>query len=306
MSEPVAMKYCPTANELSEFIDGVLPAEQLPQIRAHIADCAECRDRLLLEQEMQDFDAGFSETATSDAAPNVKPFRAKTTLWTLAAAIAVAAAIVLIFGPMIRARYFTPSEIREIATLSAVLENRPLEGRLGGDFSYQPAYFVKRADEEKGAVENQVHRLRQKLEATANAEPSVKNLHASAVAQFYDHDFEGGLTSLSRALSIETGESDLRKAIDKSTDAKLLSDLAAALLLEREDKIQEANQKLASLAAERAWSLDENEATAWNRALATQAAGSSADAINAWNDYLKLDSKSKWADEARDHLRALQ
>lgn len=81
-------------------------------------------------------------------------------------------------------------------------------------------------------------------------------------------------------------------------DARIWSDLAAALLENRE-------YKKALDAARRAHYLDSLQPEA--KAILNAAYQRSGDAeIAAWNDYLKHDSTSRWANEAREKLKGLQ
>jgi CHAT domain-containing protein len=90
-------------------------------------------------------------------------------------------------------------------------------------------------------------------------------------------------------------------------NASVQSDLAAALL-ERAGRAQDPQAILeAYTSADSAVALDPGLPEArFNKALALEALRLRRDAIAEWSSYLALDGRSRWADEARQHWRALQ
>src|SRR6185436_17521590 len=89
-------------------------------------------------------------------------------------------------------------------------------------------------------------------------------------------------------------------------DAKVLSDLSAAYLVLAERNNSKEDASLALSAANRALEIDRLMPEAlFNRALALQTSGMTADARIAWQAYLTIDDRSGWADEARAQLRIL-
>jgi hypothetical protein len=104
----------------------------------------------------------------------------------------------------------------------------------------------------------------------------------------------------------------------------IATDLAAALLArgrwvgtpKQVNETDDANQKRAMQEkhdrdqtalqlASGVWQRQHTPEAAWNRALAFEALGADADALQAWDDYLKLDSSSEWAKEAAKHRTLL-
>lgn len=102
---------------------------------------------------------------------------------------------------------------------------------------------------------------------------------------------------------------DELRAASKSDpkDAGVQSDLAAALL-DRAGRMQDPQSILdAHASADSALALNPNLPEArFNQALALEWLRLRRDAIDAWSSYLKLDDRSPWADEARQHRRSLQ
>ncbi|HEX7833271.1 MAG TPA: zf-HC2 domain-containing protein [Thermoanaerobaculia bacterium] len=305
MTEPVAMTTCPTDETLAAFIDGLLTDDARMRVIEHMAECGDCRDIAVAHTEFEAIERMSSGGTVSRFSPR---------MWFgIAATLAAAAVLLVVFGPMLKERLGPPSEIRELADASQTLSTRPLEGRLSGDFAHQPVYSAKRGDEQPvdgEALEKyaslRVDLIVGQLTEKASARATPANLHALGVAQLYHHEFREGLASLTAAILADTGEKDLQSAIKESRDVKLLTDLSVALQHRTmNDKLDAANSRLALEAATAAWTLEKTPETTWNRAVALERVGQREAAINAWNDYLKLDSTSRWATEALDKIKEL-
>ncbi len=98
----------------------------------------------------------------------------------------------------------------------------------------------------------------------------------------------------------------LEEAADRPRpDAHILSDLSAAYLARATRNSQPQDFANALTAAERAVKLDPGLAEGWfNRACALERLSLSEEARQAWQDYLKVDDRSGWAEEARNRMKA--
>ncbi|HYC88332.1 MAG TPA: zf-HC2 domain-containing protein [Thermoanaerobaculia bacterium] len=269
MTAAVSVMNHPTDNALAAFVDGTLPPPERQEVIKHMADCAECRDTVLLTTEIAE-----AEAPAKVAASTVVPWRPKRWL-PLAAAAAI---VVVVVG--ITQRQGDP--MRPIAHALQEMSERPMKARVSVDAPYRHSKPVLRGDEKS----DDYRALSALAEAQDNAAKSgtVENLHALGVAQ---------LIAGNRAEAVETLESV--KVMVSNPSAELLSDLAAAYLAYGD------NQKALEY-ANRAWNLEPAPAAAWNRALALEYLNDTA-AKPAWEAYLKLDPDSAWAKEVRtEHL----
>jgi CHAT domain-containing protein len=117
---------------------------------------------------------------------------------------------------------------------------------------------------------------------------------------------QGACSNLEAAAKAETREISVEAAVTRLRNARLLSDLSAVYYLRglAEGRTELLLQSIE--AASRAMALEPMLApAAFNRALSIEAVHVPAQAIEAWNGYLLIDSGSGWAAEAREHLRAL-
>lgn len=270
MTAAVTVMNHPTDQTLAAFVDGTLLAPERQEVIKHMADCAECRDIVLLTTEIADVEAPVKAAATT-----VLPWRPKR--WLPLAAAAVIAVVVV----GITQRQGDP--MRPIAHALQEMSERPMKARVSVDAPYRQAPPVLRGGKES----NDYRALMALSDAQDRAAKSgtVENLHALGVAQ---------LIAGKRAEAVKTLES--AKDMVPNPPVELLSDLAAAYLAY-------GGYQKALEYANRAWNLEPTPAAAWNRALALEYLYNKATAKPAWDAYLKLDPDSPWAQEVRtEHL----
>jgi CHAT domain-containing protein/tetratricopeptide (TPR) repeat protein len=195
-----------------------------------------------------------------------------------------AALVVAVTGPW-------RSSSRDLqALVAAVGTDRTFEPRLTGGFAYGPVKATRGA--------------------AADAAPDVR----MAAAQI-DKDAVGHRTpDMLRTLGIshlitgdiERGIAALQEAADRpSPSAQVLSDLSAAYLVRASLDRQPQDFTKALEYADRAVKADPRLAEAlFNRAYALERLSLADDARQAWQEYLKIDPHSGWADEANAHLRS--
>jgi CHAT domain-containing protein/tetratricopeptide (TPR) repeat protein len=182
-----------------------------------------------------------------------------------------------------------------IELVKAVGTYRPLEARLTGGFAYGPLQAPSRS---AGGSQ----------ELSPDLRIAVARIEKRAARSRSDSDWVALGTSYLLSGELEKGLGFLEAAVaEPSSDALLLSDLAAAYLSvaqegDRDDLIPKA---LAS--AERACRLNARlPEAAFNKALSLEAIHLSDQAQQAWRAYSAIDSSSPWAREAQAHLTKLE
>jgi hypothetical protein len=277
----------PSDETLAAFIDGRVDAETRGRVVEHLASCAECYSVFIGSTEIP--------AAVAADVSNVRPFR-RARYAIAAAAIAAAAAIGFFITPAGQ-RLYHPDGLAALA--AAAPSARTFEGRISG-FPYRREAPITRgveADPSQNPANYKLLDVAAKVQANALKSPSVENLHALGVSQLLLGKSSEAMQTLGDALEKSGG-------LDASTDVALISDYAAALCSRAADARSTESAELAARAAERAWSLRRTPETAWNRAVALETLRGGAPADQAWRDYLKLDSSSDWAREARARLAA--
>lgn len=168
-------------------------------------------------------------------------------------------------------------------------DSRSLEPRLSG-FAWAP-FPSKSADAEPNDL-----RLASVLGTAlsrSTGDDSPEAHHTSGVAHLLAGRARDAMTAFAKAAST-------------SNDPRIWSDLSAAYAVgaSRHDAPELLAESLA--AADQALSLDPRFPEAlFNRALAIEHLGLRDDAAYAWEQYLAVDARSSWANEARDRLRAV-
>ena len=284
---------CPDLETIAACLDGRLSDRERARITEHLAACEDCY-------------TVFHESAqTHVVGEPTRPRRAERwrawvtvprLAWSSAGAALVTAAVVWL---AVGSGRMTPSRQpdRELQAMAeALLSDRVIEGRLTGGFAYAHVRGPIRSGVPSAPTLSPDVRI-----AAAHSEKVLagvgtpRALHTLGIASLITGD-------LDRAVPM------IERAVDRSApDAEMLSDLSAAYLAraERDGRRQDLEQALA--AADRAVKADPVRAEGlFNRALALERLSLTAEARAAWEDYLQIDSRSGWADEARTHLGAIR
>ncbi|MEO8378830.1 MAG: zf-HC2 domain-containing protein [Acidobacteriota bacterium] len=289
MTAGVTMKDCPNDELLAAFIDGRLDGAARMAVVEHLADCAACRDAMLMADDL----------AAAQVVPQAnKVVRGRFRSRMMPPLLAAAAVLCVVFLiPDVRDRLFDRTGMGALAKRASTIERRPTLARLGEDFDeYKPSPPRVRGanDKEDDFTRADVMEAQHELEARQQQGPlSARDLRRLGVTYLLTGDHpDQAVESLEKALMSTTGTTEIPRAIAACEDVGLLTDLVNAYLaLKKKDAAFEV--------AQRAWSLDQSPVTAWNRALSLETRDPRG-ADQAWDAYLRLDTSSKWAQEARD------
>ncbi|HEV7239141.1 MAG TPA: CHAT domain-containing protein [Thermoanaerobaculia bacterium] len=284
---------CPSEETLAAFIDGRLTGEARHRVVEHMAVCGECRTDVLTAQEL-------ASAAPVESNLTHGRFGKRPLIVLLAAAAAVAGIVLL--GPL---RSPFQSDIDKVVSAADILEKRPTDARLSGGFPYKERRVTRSGGTSQDFDTVPVFSLAGELQERADRAPDAATLHALGVAYLLLKDADRGVSSLEQAITLATGETDPLRAVHRSNDFDLLNDLAAAYVERGERLDSPEDRRRATETAERAWQLRRSAEIAWNRALALQNAGFNERASAAWDDFLRIDSSSEWATEARERRNRL-
>jgi CHAT domain-containing protein/Tfp pilus assembly protein PilF len=188
-----------------------------------------------------------------------------------------------------------PRQSEILAALNKSQKNeRPTASRIS-DFDYAPK---KEGTRGKNEAEN-LDFLTAKAKATeaSSKNPTAENFHELGRVFLSENNFDESIKQFEKAVKLNPNI------------AKLNNDFGAALMekgkLKEEGKLElftRANELL-----EKAIQNDKSLKEAYfNRALIIELLNLQNQSKEAWENYLKLDSSSKWADEAREHLEKLE
>jgi tetratricopeptide (TPR) repeat protein len=260
----------PSDETLAAYIDGRLDEETRRSVVEHMAECAECLDVVTASNEF-------------DAVPVVRGVNwQRNSYIVLAAAAALAAVFFLtpareLIGPR--------DGIKQLASVAP--PKRSIDGRITS-FPYRKRTPTMRGTpKEENEVDLTLLSVAAELQQQAEEHPTARTLHAEGVAYLMIGQTRDAVRVLENVRA------------QTPSDPQLLSDLAAAYLAAGRypDALATANA---------AWAQTKTPEIAWNRALALQMLRRRAEAIAAWNDFLRISDSAEWTAEANEKLRTLQ
>jgi CHAT domain-containing protein/tetratricopeptide (TPR) repeat protein len=302
---PMEHSAFPSDETLAAFIDGRLDEETRKKVVAHVADCEDCYGTVMAAMSWR----------PEDQMPQLSAESPRRRLITgLLTSSGVAAAISLVFfGASLRDSfnrfdYQRRTGIRALVGAANEIPYRPAEARLAGGFPYKPTRETDRSAGDKPQPAWQIVAAAGEVGTRAEKSKDVNLLHGLGVAQLELEKDNDALETLERAIKLQTNETSIGDAIQKSTDAQLLSDLAASLYTHGRQADEGRSLMIAIEAADRSLALQNGRSpeAAWNRALIIEGSGPVHEAIRAWETYLRLDPKSSWSNEAREHVERLR
>jgi CHAT domain-containing protein len=282
----------PSDETLAAYIDGRLDEETRKRVVEHMAECPECFDSVLGTNEALT-STTTSAKATSDGFRNWRRYA-------LAAAIILSAVPgYILYQRVWINRDWYPS-LRDAAP-----EHRNIEARLTGfpHHPLKPNFRSANKDDDTGNWK--VLGVAAEIKDAAKAHPTVNNLHALGVSYLLAGKSSDAVQKLELAIEEDAHELAPIRAVEKTNNARLLNDLAAAYLASAKDDQRPALLVKAIECAERAWDIGRTPEAAWNRALALEALGARDQARGAWLEYLHIDPHSQWSAEASGHLAKL-
>lgn len=269
---------CLDSQRLAAFAEGRLKRSEIPEVLAHLERCPTCRSALKAATDLME------EEPRAVAAHDRQ-------WWAIAAALVVVLGIGVLAQ---RAGFFRSNPTDSLVKL-APRAARTVEPRLSGGFDYAPYHGPMRSMESDSAAQ------RMKLVGAVGELVERADAKKTAAAQ------QAGGIGLVLVGSPEDAIGRLRAAAASApANATAWSDLAAA---EYATALRDGRASLYPLAlahSDRALHIDPNLREAlFNRALILGRLGLRDASRDAWSRYLAADPSSKWADEAREHLRAL-
>ncbi|HEY0140773.1 MAG TPA: CHAT domain-containing protein [Thermoanaerobaculia bacterium] len=287
----------PSDETLAAFVDNRLDGPSRKVMIDHIATCDDCR---------ASWEAVCEFTAISEEKPNnVRQGNFNRGRWSALIAVAAAIAMGFLLWPFAQ----TYRNRDELIQASASRQDRPSWARLSGKHPYRREPVVMRSGERRNEHDSDlmgVYGPLSEIHRAATQHRSVENLRQLAAVQLLAERWDAAVRSADDAVLLDTGTTDVLTAIRISNNARLLNDLAAVHYARATRRNSaETDYGVAFEAAERAWKLSATSEALWNYALTLEGIGQTTEARKAWHEYLRRDSSSEWANEARRHLGRL-
>lgn len=281
---------CPEPEVLAAYVDQGLSLAERARVDAHLASCQQCLAWL----------AGVVRTVAEVSAhvPDAVVTPEATPMFTrrsLAGALAAAAAVIAVIALPSLVGPWLDRDAGLVSLVDSVGEQRSVLGRLTGGFPHAPLGVPSAGGQDgRASGTDRVLLTAGKIRESFGERETPSQLHAIGVSQLLAGHYDDAAQAL------------LAASREQPANAKYLSDVAAVQLERARLGLRPDDLPRALAAADRARTLDPSLKEAWfNRALAATSLSLTAEAKNAWNEYLKRDSSSPWASEARSRLAEL-
>ncbi len=274
---------------MAAYVDHGLSLAERAQVETHLASCRECTALLAgVVRTVAEVSAFIPDTGVTEATPSRTR---RTVVGALGAAAAVLAVLVV---PSI-ARPWLERDAGLVSLVASVGEQRSVLGRLTGGFPHAPLRVSSAGGQDGQAAEtDRVLLTAGRIRESVGELATPSRLHALGVSQLLAGRYDDAVQSL------------LAASREQPANARYLSDVAAVQLERARLGLRPDDLPRALAAADRARRLDPSLNEAWfNRALAVSALSLTDQAKIAWTEYLKRDSASPWAAEARARLEEL-
>jgi CHAT domain-containing protein len=299
LTEPdFAAEYDIVVNEVTDdYIAGKFEAEELKQVESHFFKSGERQNKLKFAQALK------QRKSEMDADTGKKSW--------FGPLLAIAASVALLAGGgfyIWRVLSANSDLNRGLAALqSAFRDERPLEARIS-KFDYAP-YLTTRGKGPEKINQDELRRAELTLLDAVKKNPTPAVHHGLGKVYLAKKDFDAAITEFDEAIKGDP------------KNAQIYSDLGATWLEKGRIDLEKGKAESASPASGRgmeelgrslgninkALDIDPNNLEAiFNRALCHQSMTLSQKAADDWREYLKRDSKSPWAEEARRNLKALE
>ena len=274
---------------IDRYVAGGYEGAELDRVRNYFFAAEERREKLRFALALKNRKAAKNEFHDQ---------RKRPWMWYMATAASILVVIGIGFFVWQARRPQTDLNEGLVALQDAFHEERPIEGRLS-DFGYVPLPNQRGASEKVDHVKRDLASTL--LLKSVRDKPTAASHHALAKYYAMLHQFDEAEKEFAAALALAPG------------DAKIHNDFGATLLEEAQRQASNKSNSQLELygrslqEVEKAIELDPSLLEAsFNRALIFQSMRPSEQAKQAWEEYLKKDSSSPWADEARRNIKLIE
>jgi CHAT domain-containing protein len=281
---------CPEPEALAAYVDRGLSLTERAGVDAHLASCSQCVALVAGVARTVEELSALRPDAVVDAGPAPLVTRRG-----IGRALAAAAAVVAVLATPAFVRPWLEREPGLVSLVESVGEQRSVLGRLTGGFPHAPLGAPSAGGQGgRAAGADRVQLTSGRIRESFGDRETPAVMHAVGISYLLEGRYDDAAQSL------------LAASREQPANARYLSDVAAVHLERARLGLRPDDLPRALAAADRARRLDPSLKEAWfNRALAASALSLTADARAAWTEYLKRDSVSAWAEEARSRLEEL-
>lgn len=277
---------------IQDYVDETLSPAEREKFEKRFLTSEENKGKVKFARALRKYVDETADAPQTEKKPNF--FSSLKAFFTAPVPIALTVlAIVGIIGFFVWKSSNNSSEIL-VALNRAYKNDRPTKARITG-FDYAPKIEGTRGNNKNENLDLVFAKSRA-TEAVLKNE-TAENLHDLGRVYLAEKNFKDAIKQFEKAVRLSPD------------NAKLHNDLGVALMEKAKTQDEGKLENLAKANEEfgKAIELDKNLLEAYfNRALCLQEIPGSPQAKEAWQEYLKLDSTSQWAEEARKHLQEIE
>lgn len=284
---------------IEEFLDGELDDAENEKFVRHFLASPDRRRKLRLTKNLREYAEQTASVPIKIRVQNQLSVMRLIYQWRVAMAAFILLAVAI--GVWQLATYQSDAD-RGLAELrKAYVGIRPMESRISAITDYVP-YSVTRGTSVTTADAAAHDRADRYLKDATLDSTDGRSFHALALLYLTDKNYDRALQEFNKALAL------------RPTDAVLQSDLGAAYLeIAKSKDGEKEGAKILELLNESLKHLDQSIALnpklpepRFNRALCLEKLNYTEQARLAWSQYLEVDPNSKWADEVRQKIQAME
>ena len=281
---------CLEPEVLAAYVDHGLSLTERARVEGHLASCPQCTALLAgVVRTVAEIAPVLPQAVESVEAPLRVSWRA------VGGALTAAAAVIAVLVAPSLMRPWLERDAGLVSLAGSVGEQRSVLGRLTGGFPHAPLDVSSAGgQDDRAAGTDRVLLTAGRIRESVGETATPSRLHALGVSQLLARRYDDAAMLL------------LAASREQPANAQYLSDVAAVQLERARRGLRPDDLPRALAAADRARRLDPSLREAWfNRALAISALSLTDQAKTAWTEYLRRDSASPWAAEARRRLEEL-
>ncbi|HEX4915465.1 MAG TPA: zf-HC2 domain-containing protein, partial [Vicinamibacterales bacterium] len=281
---------CLEPEVLAAYVDHGLSLAERARVERHLASCPQCTALLAgVVRTVAEIAPALPHTAEPAEATPLVSRRA-----VAGGALAAAAVIAVLAAPSLL-KPWLDRDTGLVGLAGNVGEHRLVLGRLTGGLPHAPLEAASAGGQDvRASGADRVLLTAGRIRESVGELATPSRLHALGVAQLFERRYD------------DAAELLLAASRQQPANARYLNDAATVQLERARLGLRPDDLPRALAAADRARRLDPSLHEAWfNRALAMSALHLTDQAKVAWSEYLRRDSTSPWAGEARKHLEEL-
>lgn len=280
-------------NLIQEYADGNLTAAERAKFEKRFPASEENRQKVRFARALRKY-VDETETLKVERRESRSIFDSLKAFFQPPITAAFALLLILSVGGFFIWKSFRTNEQESLIALNkAYRAERPLESRITG-LDYAPAKNTRGADDKTDKVELELAKTLALKSVSEN--PSAENLHALGKVYLTQKLFDEAIEQFQKSLAIAP------------QNPAVHNDLGVAFM-EKAQLLSEGKlENLSDALKEFKKALELNPAftdALFNKAVCLELIPMPNQAKTAWSEYLKTDSTSPWADEARRHLEKL-